>query len=60
MTGPPDRYTAELESMIAIMSGDYPEARRWVLRIPAADRKRWLSNLLDLIDVTEQTITDGD
>lgn len=59
MTTPPTAYTAELESMIAIMSGDFQEARRWILRIPVADRPEWIGQLRQLIVLAEQVERDG-
>lgn len=58
MTTPPTAYTAELETMIAVMSGDFQSARRWLRQVPKADRPRFLGNVRDLLNITEQLIND--
>ncbi|MEU6674793.1 hypothetical protein [Streptomyces sp. NPDC046925] len=38
-TTPPDRFTPELEAMIAVMSGDLQSARQWLARLSAQERE---------------------
>lgn len=54
MTTPPDAYTAELESMIAFMSGDESAALVWISRTNPTTRHQWISQLRGLADLTEK------
>lgn len=54
MTTPPTAYTAELESMIAFMSGDESAALVWISRTDPAKRSQWVSQLRGLADLTEK------
>jgi hypothetical protein len=60
MTTPPTAFTAELEAMICIMSGDFQEARRWIYQVDRADRPRLAEQCRKLAHLIEQTVTEAD
>lgn len=57
MTTPPTAFTAELEAMICIMSGDFQGARRWVHQVPRDDRAQFAGHCRQLGHLIEETLT---
>lgn len=47
-TTPPDRFTPELEAMIAVMSGDNESARQWIARLSVQQRAAFRVHLAAL------------